>query len=195
MALEPLKRGLIMKIRDVRKIWLPALAFIWLLPEAVFAVGGQFGMEFAIDAPWRLEPFKNQQGQTEYGPIPITITFLDLNFSEAVRSPGDKGVGKFQYVTIVERQAAGDNPDLNFTTTFQLNDLREIERKMRLSKPSEEPERELCRPSQGQNCEALREISKKVLDPSSNPTGLYKLGQRMVWNVVVYSQGTDDTGS
>src|SRR5690348_1913265 len=44
------------------------------------ALNGQFGLEWSIDAPWRLEPSTGPDGQVRYGSIPIVITFEDMNF-------------------------------------------------------------------------------------------------------------------
>src|SRR5258706_12852006 len=47
-------------------------------PRRAFAIAGKGGkMEFAIDAPWRLEPSLNGAGQSSYGSIPIQISIHD----------------------------------------------------------------------------------------------------------------------
>lgn len=51
------------------------------------ALNGQFGLEFAIDAPWRIEPIPQPDGALSYGPIPITVVFFDANFEKHRGSP------------------------------------------------------------------------------------------------------------
>src|SRR5688572_9620579 len=50
------------------------------LATRAHALNGQFGLEWSIDAPWRLEPAVGPDGQMRYGSIPIVITFADMNF-------------------------------------------------------------------------------------------------------------------
>jgi hypothetical protein len=120
------------------------------------AVGAQFGLEFAIDAPWRLEPVNGT-----YGPIPIVITFHDAIF-ESTRSPlfleysflTPILVGKVTEVIVEERLAAQ-----SLSTRILPTQLREIERKNWLSTKEQEPLHDTCRPFLGQNCDALLDIS------------------------------------
>ena len=59
--------------------WLP-LALLCLGSLPLVAMGGIEGtMEYAIDAPWRIEPSVNGRGQREYGAIPIQVTIHDAN--------------------------------------------------------------------------------------------------------------------
>src|SRR5881397_610738 len=51
------------------------LALVILLsPQSALTVNGQWGVVFAIDAPWRLEPIPGRTGYS-YGSIPIVIMF------------------------------------------------------------------------------------------------------------------------
>ena len=148
-----------MSILSIRKAIGAVFALLLLLPSnAAIATGGQFGMEFAIDAPWRIEPFVNAQGQMEYGPIPITITFHDVNFADGSFPTGDKKVGVFFNAEVIERQQLADFTVRDTSTEIFPNQLREIERKIRISEPETEPQREVCVPAQS-DCTALTRIA------------------------------------
>ena len=67
---------------------------IMMQPQSAGAIGGQFGLEFAIDAPWRLEPIPVRGGTQTYGPIPIVIAFHDAIFDDD-RGPNTGGMGAF----------------------------------------------------------------------------------------------------
>jgi hypothetical protein len=54
-----------------------ALALTMLMPQRLESIGGQFGLEWAIDAPWRLEPMPARGGGYTYGPIPVVVVFHD----------------------------------------------------------------------------------------------------------------------
>lgn len=56
-------------------------------PRSATALTGQFGLEFAIDAPWRIEPVPKPGGGISYGPIPITVVFTDANFEKDRGAP------------------------------------------------------------------------------------------------------------
>ncbi len=126
---------------------------------AVFAVGGQIGLEFAIDTPWRLEPWSRPDGRMTYGPVPITITFHDAIFDDHRGTVGSLvidqiHVGTLVEIEVVEQDATGKHP-----TTIRPEQLREIERKMWISTKDLEPDHELCRPIDGEDCQALHGIS------------------------------------
>jgi hypothetical protein len=80
-------------------------------------MGGQEGtFEFAIDAPWRLEPVVASNGQLSYGPIPLVMTVTDEN---AIPSDAfDKPIGNFCDVTILQGLAK---------RVFAFKDLAEVE--------------------------------------------------------------------
>ncbi len=121
-------------------------------------IGGQFGMEFAIDAPWRLEPVVHADGQLTYPPIPITFTFHDTIFEDgrgAIASVTLKpiDVGRLIGVTVYEM---GLNVPL--VTEVPVSALQEIEVKRKLSTKTAEPVRQVCRPALGQECSTLLKI-------------------------------------
>jgi hypothetical protein len=123
-----------------------------------YAIGGQFGMEFAIDAPWRLEPIQASNGQLTYPPIPITIAFHDTIFEDGrgkiasvFLEPID--VGRLVGVTVHEM---GTN--VPQVTEVPVSALQEIEVKHLLSTKVAEPTHQVCRPALGQQCSALLQI-------------------------------------
>lgn len=129
-----------------------------------FGMGGQFGMEFAIDAPWRLEPVMGPGGNLTYGPIPIAVTFHDAVF-EVARSrvssfasfnPID--VGRLREVKVVEWIADQPHPRQP-VTTVSARQFREIQRKGPVSTLSVEPDHDICHPSPSQGCDAVLNIS------------------------------------
>lgn len=119
-------------------------------------MGGQHGIEFAIDSPWRLEPHRGNV----YGSIPIAISFHDLNFHGRAEY--------FHRIEVVERLAQGDSAS-NFRTEFAFSDLAFVDRKLEMSTRSNAPKYEKCKPNRGESCEELRHISKLV-GPSIDPT-------------------------
>src|SRR5262245_20477707 len=78
---RPFVGGDIMKRTKLRLIAC-GLLLAMSATQSASAVGGMFGMEFAIDAPWRLEPMRNSAGNLVYSPIPITIAFHDTIFED-----------------------------------------------------------------------------------------------------------------
>lgn len=137
-------------------------AVIAAAARPALAIGGQFGLEFAIDAPWRLEPVAQADGRLDYGPVPITITFHDAIFDDhrgIVSSLSLKQihVGFLQSIEVMERIRAGPT---NPRRLFEPSDLREIERKPWISTPTVEPVHQLCRPIAGEDCRDLLQISE-----------------------------------
>lgn len=125
-------------------------------------IGGQFGLEFAIDAPWRLEPIPTQGGGYSYGAIPIVIAFHDAIFDDTqgwiqrIFVTDQIHVGTIKEVRVIERGSlASDSPQ----TVILLSQLREIERKRWISTVKNEPTHELCRPYRGEDCRALHWIN------------------------------------
>ena len=144
-----------------------AFAFLlmsWTLSGGTLATGGQFGVEFAIDAPWRLEPVTNPDSSLTYGPISIVVVFHDAVF-EASRSRLEGHglpkipIGEFQEVRVVEWTQDQPHPR-HPVTTFLPAQLREIERRPLVSTKTREPDHELCRPSPGRDCSSLLDITR-----------------------------------
>ena len=138
------------------------LAFA-LLPPRVHATGGQFGLEFAIDAPWRLEPIRAPNGRLAYGPVPITIAFHDAVFEvargRAASFVFDRiHVGRLKEIRVREYVADQPTPRQPVTVVTPAM-LREIERRPLVSTRTREPDTEICRPTPGRDCAALLEIS------------------------------------
>ena len=139
-----------------------------------FAIGSQIGLEFAIDAPWRIEPYSNGQGGLRYGPIPIIITFHDANFDHNRSAFKDAvldkiglnniHVGVLQAVQVAElSKPSQPGPRARPTRkekTFKPSQLTEIERKIGISKKTVEPPHEVCWPTKGMNCTKLLDITK-----------------------------------
>src|SRR5262245_2265063 len=128
------------------------------------ATGGQFGLEFAIDAPWRLEPVPNRLGGYSYGPIPITIAFYDAAFeaargSTAARALPKIAVGKLREVRVVEWTADQPHPRQP-VTVIPASGMREIQRRLLVPTMTREPPTEVCRPVPGQDCSSLLDVTR-----------------------------------
>ena len=137
---------------------LAAAALLAAVPRPAHAIGGQFGMEFAIDAPWRLEPMPGGNGQLSYPPIPITITFHDTIFEDgrgeiASLALSRIDVGRFVGVTV---QELGMN--VPPVTEVPVSAMQEIEVKRLLTTKSSHPPHQVCRPALGQDCAALLKV-------------------------------------
>jgi hypothetical protein len=133
---------------------------LWCAVMPAFGVGGQFGMEFAIDAPWRLEPVI-VNGAATYGPVPISVSFFDTAFEEARGKVGSEGfpkihVGRLKEVRVVE-WTSGDPRPRQPSTTIRPQQFREFDRKKLVSTKSAEPAHEICKPYV-QQCGAALEI-------------------------------------
>jgi hypothetical protein len=147
------------------RAWMVRFALVFLgatAPRLSAAIGGQFGFEFAIDAPWRLEP-RQAGGELTYGPIPIVITFHDAVFEAARSRPAGVvlpkiAVGALEEVRVTEWIADQPHPRQP-VTIVKAEQLREVERKGLVSTKTREPDREVCRPGPGQRCTAALEIS------------------------------------
>ncbi len=132
-----------------------------LQPQSAGAIGGQFGLEFAIDAPWRLEPIPVRGGSHAYGPIPIVIAFHDAVFDDergflARQFVGQIRAGTLQEIRVVERSHQGGPIP---TTVIPLTQLREIESKRWISTSQSEPPHVVCRPYLGEDCRSLHLIN------------------------------------
>lgn len=130
-------------------------------PEAVAhaqqALGGIEGtFEYALDAPWRIEPVTDASGVTTYGAIPIQISIHDANLASADRGSfgGGAGVtrtlGNFCDVTVT--------PDGDWGSRIDFNQLADIESTTGPWTPTgAAPPHQVCRPSAG-SCAALQNI-------------------------------------
>jgi len=123
-------------------------------PQSALAIGGQFGLEFAIDAPWRLEPTPIGADRYSYSAIPITIVFHDTVFEGAPGFFEKISVGKLVGVRVTE---IGTNAPP--VTDIPVSSMEEIEVKRGLSTKLGEPIHQVCRPSLGQDCTSLLNIS------------------------------------
>jgi hypothetical protein len=128
------------------------------------ALNGQIGVEFAVDAPWRIEPTVGPDGSLTYAAIPIVIEFADANFEADRGSLGSLAypqifIGSLKGLRI--REYAEDQPDVIAATTFiPASEFQEIERKIPMSTKNSEPSHELCRPIEGQDCSGILDITK-----------------------------------
>lgn len=127
------------------------------------ALNGQFGLEWSIDAPWRLEPSTGPDGQPRYGSIPIVITFADMNFEVSrgvVQRSAYKRIFVGKLVGLRVREYAEDAPTVVAAEILiPVAQFQEIERKKDMSTPDLEPSHEVCRPKYGQDCSALLDMT------------------------------------
>ena len=155
-----------MKRRSMSKtLFIPVLSGILVLislvqPQSALSIVGQWGVTFAIDAPWRLEPIPTNSGYT-YGKIPIVISFrqaineMGREYGGTMRAVTGAGpaiwVGKAKEVTVVEYIDQPPYPNLSIAPA----QFREIERKRELSTKQNEPRHEICRPFLGEPCDNI----------------------------------------
>ena len=139
-----------------------ALFYLGMAGDRVTAAAGHWGVLFAIDAPWRLEPILEQtsvnQKTPRYGAIPISIMFRQAinekgrQFGSVVRlgtGAGDEiTVGKIDSIQVQEIQSI----TANVRTNFGPGDLRDIESKRLISSKNNEPAHEFCKQDGGASC-------------------------------------------
>jgi hypothetical protein len=128
-------------------------------PQPTSAIGGQFGLEFAIDAPWRLEPTPVGTDRFSYSAIPITIVFHDTLFEGGRGVLGALHFEKISVGKLVGIRVTEMGTNQPPVTDIPVTALEEIEVKRGLSTRSGEPLHQVCRPSLGQNCTSLLTIS------------------------------------
>jgi hypothetical protein len=127
------------------------------LAEVSQEIGGVEGtLEYAIDAPWRMEP--DPQGR--YGAIPIQLTIHDTDIigndtGDWPDSHRDDLVPS-QFCDLTVREYT---PNGRSERVYGIRDLEEIERSYRWLSPSSTaaPGHGVCRPST-ENCDATRNI-------------------------------------
>src|SRR5688572_27146852 len=81
--------------------------------QAIASVMG--GLEWSIDAPWRMEP--------PYGPVPITVTFHDAS---ALKDP-ETAVTLRRFCGVSVAEIPTDDPYDVIITTYVPNEFHEIE--------------------------------------------------------------------
>jgi hypothetical protein len=132
----------------------------------LLALGGIEGtMEYALDAPWRIEPSRSAAGAWEYGSIPIQVSIHDTDIIP-FDSPG-RTLGNFCELAVEE-----ETPAVTRRRRFSLSDLEEIERSNRwLSPAAPDPDwspaqmagvlrHTVCRPDEAADrCESVRNLS------------------------------------
>ena len=132
----------------------------------VYAIAGKEGkFEYAIDAPWRIEPRKpsicsNLSPCANVYRIPIQISIHDVNrqlHDVTPIRPNMTGLAQFESVEVEERQPNGKTMP---PRAYNVNELHEVERTKRIwPKPlTYTPNREICRRWQGQDCTDLRQL-------------------------------------
>ena len=132
-------------------------------PPPAHAIAGIEGtFEYAIDAPWRMEPSLFPNGRLAYGAIPIQISIHDANDvghdRQGISDPHAVALGKVCKVVVRERRptdAQGELPT-GPATSLLFSRLDEVERTMgRWPAPGEPPtvpEHVLCRAWAGEDC-------------------------------------------
>ena len=152
-------------------IFIAMLAMLDSRPFAppVHAIAGIEGtFEYAIDAPWRIEPAAIRNGSPIYGPIPIQISIHDAIFvgrdPDYVRDLTDLSLGRVCSIEVRER-APGDPPGAPPTGAsrlYHLSDLQEVEYTRGLwPRPGDPtiPEHALCKAWSGQDCTGFDRVS------------------------------------
>jgi hypothetical protein len=141
------------------------------LAHAIPGIEGKF--EYAIDAPWRLEPTFTKGGLA-YGAIPVQISIHDAHVLTAdygadragVSNPEDVALGRVCRVVVRERaetDGPGDVPS-GPVKTFHVKDLDEIETTRGYWRAPVEPDPDvpphhgLCRGWAGQDCSPFDKV-------------------------------------
>jgi len=142
-----------------------AVAMPWLLPprivHAITGIEGTF--EYAIDAPWRIEPIVLAGGGLSYGAIPIQISIHDANNVgmdvRGIQTDGLVALGRVCRAVVRERRPgdAPGQPPSGPSTVVRLGDLDEIEYtrgrwRAPAEGPAENPPHALCRGWAGEDC-------------------------------------------
>jgi hypothetical protein len=160
-------------------------------PVARAMPGFEGTFEYAIDAPWRVEPSAFQDGVPQYGAIPINISIHDVNNLGLDREYlGDDlrplSLGRVCSVTVRERTAADppNSPPTGPSRTYPFSELAEVERTLgRWLSPEHpdpsDPEYGLCRAWAGEDCSDFAILSGSSewhasfgYEPSSAPSGV-----------------------
>src|SRR4051812_46550272 len=96
-------------------------------PRSALAIGGQFGLEFAIDAPWRLEPMPTGADRYSYTAIPITIAFHDTLFEDGRGTLGALAFEKISVGKLVGIRVTEIGANAPPVTDIPINAMEEIE--------------------------------------------------------------------
>lgn len=122
-------------IRAARRIALAAVILLNASPAALAIAGKGAKLEFAIDAPWRIEPTRDAAGNVTYGSIPIQISIHDALLSsldELIQFPhwmSDNHAGRFVELIITQvNTKPGFRTSIYAPQRFTLLDLDLIER-------------------------------------------------------------------
>lgn len=150
-----------------------ALAAAVLATPPARAIAGVEGtMEYAIDAPWRIEPSAVVDGVPVYGAVPITISIhdtyllgLDQDYLDDDEIATWMRMGRVCEV-LVRQRVEGDPPDAapsGPSATFPASALEEVEYTFgRWPAPEEadqgNPHHELCRAWAGEDCTPLSRL-------------------------------------
>lgn len=132
-----------------------ALVMLCVFPP-IPGVEGTF--EYALDAPWRIEPYESN-GKKEYGQIPIQITIHDAMFSDLDNYSGANitnvpaKLGEFQKLIVSE----GRN-----NTDYEITDLDEIEQTIGVWKwpRGNNPSHAICRLWKGDSPRSFIDIGR-----------------------------------
>lgn len=140
-----------------------ALSLLAATPNLARAMGGQYGVEWAIDAPWRLEPYVTTSGKPGYGAVPIVVEFADANFEVERSYVSSFAVSRLYIGSAKEvriREYLAETPDkVEAETIIPVEKFIEIERKRKMSTKEEEPDHAVCRPAFGENCADILDIT------------------------------------
>ena len=143
------------------------------IPSRALAIAGKGGkFEFAIDAPWRMEPSSDATGKVSYGAIPIVISIHDALFSaidEIMTRPlgnadfwtSTHHLGRFVELIITQvDEVPGGSGHGYPAVRLGLADLNTIERTLGVFRHDvsstcfAEPRLEVCHPWQDSSCGA-----------------------------------------
>lgn len=127
--------------------------------QAKQALGGIEGtFEYALDAPWRIEPVIDSTGKASYGHVPIQISIHDANMTAADRGSltsdgAERHPGNFCQLSVDEEKAG-----VVYRTGFGFTQLTEVESTTGAWKPDgTTPPHQVCKPGTGA-CGALQNI-------------------------------------
>jgi hypothetical protein len=137
--------------QDIIRVQAPAEVKVEGTTQAL--AGREGKLEFAIDAPWRLEPV-GFPGNWDHGAIPITISVHDANMMNA---DGDySSIGDFLSLEIEE-----SSPHGTATRSVAFEELREVEAVWGAWQynTSTRPPNAVCEPASGDDCSNLESLA------------------------------------
>lgn len=148
-----------------------ALALLVASPQYLAALGGIDGtFEYAIDAPWRMEPYTATNGELTYGAIPLQITIHDARDVKRDKFHRTQLGNNILFNNVSQALDLGNvcrvivtETSTNQSRTYTFQDFAEVEATQGAwlwPSTSTPPTHTTCRAWQGDNCTPLQALSQ-----------------------------------